>query len=70
MADKRKGKRIDAYINDHEYKMLESFMLRNHYTIADVMRESIDEFLQNHDKEFYDYYVNNTGLKPGYYIKL
>lgn len=69
MAD-RKGKRIDAYINDHEYRMMESFMIRNNYTIADVMREAVDEFLQNHDEKFYNQYVNNSGLKPGYYIKL
>lgn len=70
MADKRKGVRVDAYINEHENKMLESFIVRNHYTMSEIVREALNEFLQAHDKEFYDLYVNNHGLKPGYYITL
>ena len=70
MANKRKGVRIDAYINEHDSKMIESFIVRNHYTVSELVREALNEFLQNHDKEFYDHYVNNKGLKPGYYIKL
>ena len=50
--------------------MIESFIVRNHYTVSELVREALNEFLQNHDKEFYDHYVNNKGLKPGYYIKL
>ena len=67
---KRKGIRIDFHASEHDHIMMESFKIRNNYTTADVMREALNEFLQNHDKEFYDYYVNNHGLKPGYYIKL
>ena len=66
----RKGIRIDAYISEHDYKMMQSYMLRKHYTLSDVIRESVNEYLQNNDKEFYVHYVNNSGLKPGYYIKL
>ena len=67
---KRKGTRIDFYASDHDVLMLESFKVRNNYSTADVMREALNEFLQNHDKEFYDHYVNSRDLKPGYYIKL
>lgn len=67
--NKRKGVRIDVYISEHDFNMMESFMLRKHYTKADVLREALNEFLQNHDKEFYDHYVNNKALKAGYYIK-
>lgn len=70
MARKRKGIRIDAYISEHDHLMMQSFMVRNNYSISDVMREALNEFLQNHDKEFYDIYVNKQQLKAGYYIKL
>ena len=66
----RKGIRIDAYISEHDHHMMQSFMVRNNYSISDVMREALNEFLQNHDKEFYDIYVNKQQLKAGYYIKL
>ena len=69
MADKRKGKRIDVFVHETDYAMLQHYLIRSGRTISGVMREALNDFLKVHIEDMYISNLDNSG-DPGYYKKL